>query len=95
MSNDNFSRLLKIGQQLDHDDHARIMEMMTKCIGEEKMIFFGIAIRDNFLKQSGLPATIPSEGQVINAMAALSACLLAMYVDGSIMFKEPKEPHGP
>lgn len=87
-------RAIKISSQLSREEHERIAGIMMTCIGQKEFLFFGQELRKQFLVQSGLPTFWPAlqqEKQIVAAMASLSAVLMSLYFQGSIVFRDPDE----
>jgi hypothetical protein len=93
--NNDFEKIIQIGMNLSREDHERIISMMHRCIGKDEFLFFGISLRNNFLEGSGLHlqdfTTEERQQQLISSMGSLSAVLLALYVKGAIVFREPSD----
>lgn len=87
-------KAIRISANLSPEEHERICAIMVTCIGEKEFLFFGQQLRKQFLVQSGLPTFWPAlqqEKQIVAAMASLSATLMSLYLQGSIVFRDPDE----
>jgi hypothetical protein len=75
---------MEIGAGLNQDEHRRIVGLIQKCVGEEDLLMIAMAMRNAFVNSFKDDQYLDT----VHAQALLTSCLMVLYINGAIMFRE-------